>query len=150
MSATICDWIFHTIVRSGMIVSHPAGPGGSERDPETVAAFRAAAFAMARARVTGLVPCGSRVAGMWDRTRMMARWTSAGTSRMLIRLGFQLRVVLFDEGANLVRSAAPTRLRDLHLTSRDCIRVRRENPDHRSGHGLRFALPAAAGWVSMM
>ena len=33
-----------------MIVSHPAGPGGSERDPETVAVFRAAAFAMARAR----------------------------------------------------------------------------------------------------
>ncbi len=47
-----------------MIVSQPTGPGGSDREPETVAAFRAAAFAMTRARVTGLVPCGSRVAGM--------------------------------------------------------------------------------------
>ncbi len=72
MSATICAWIFHTIVRSGMIVSQPTGPGGSDRDPETVAVFRAAAFAMARARVTGLVPSVSRVDGTCDRTPMIA------------------------------------------------------------------------------
>ena len=46
MSATICDWIFHTIVRSGMMVIQPNGPGGRASDPETVAAFRAAIFAM--------------------------------------------------------------------------------------------------------
>jgi hypothetical protein len=86
-----------------MIVSHPTGPGGSERDPETVAVFLAAALAITRARVTGLVPRGSRVAGMWERTSMMALWTSAGTSRMLLGLRFQLRLVLLDKGANLVR-----------------------------------------------
>ena len=79
MSATICDWIFHTIVRSGMMVSQPIGPGGSDSEPEIVAVLRAAIFAMTRARVTGLVPA-ARGVGDLRQIPMIERWTSAGTS----------------------------------------------------------------------
>jgi hypothetical protein len=86
-----------------MIVGHPAGSGGRERDPETVAVFLAAAPGDGAPAITGLVRRGSRVAGAWDRTPIMALWTSAGTPGVLLELRFQLRLVLFDEGANLVR-----------------------------------------------
>jgi hypothetical protein len=47
----------------------------------------------------------SRVVPVWpgSGTSIMALWTSAGTSGMLLGLRFQLRLVLFDKGANLFR-----------------------------------------------
>lgn len=51
---TICACIFQTVIISGITVSQPIGPGGSESEPAASAALAAAVFAMLRERSAGV------------------------------------------------------------------------------------------------
>ena len=73
MSATICCWIRHTFIRSGMTVNVPSGPGGSAMVADMAPAFSPATRAISLARAFGWELEGSVETGM-----LVARSSSMG------------------------------------------------------------------------